>query len=94
MKNWFNRLFQKNQDIDIPHGTITRYANFGCRCTACTEATQPMSSGIDTHINPASGYKPIDFEEIVAEVAETKEVGVLTSTRWGKSSFGLSSQVK
>ena len=89
MKNWFSRLFKKDQ-IAIPHGTITRYSNYGCRCTACTEATEPMTSKIDTFINPQSGYKPVDLEDL--EIAPPKEMtGVLTSTRWGKSSFGLGS---
>ena len=86
------RLFHRHArtaDIDVPHGTITRYSNYGCRCTACTEATEPMTSKIDTFINPRSGYKPVDLEDL--EIAPPKETGVLTNTRWGKSSFGFGS---
>ena len=87
MIDHFKRWFRKDQ-IAIPHGTITRYSNYGCRCNACTEATEPMTSKVDTFINPHSGYKPVNLENI-EEVAPPRETGVLTSARWGKSSFGF-----
>ena len=79
------RRFRKTAPIDpVPHGTITRYLNDGCRCEECEDAMNP------------SGTMPVDEGNLVwstrpdREYQEPDDVVRIQTADGKTSAFGIS----